>query len=205
MTTETSAASRIHSNEVAVPASEVSVYQALYGRRNTWMFTGEEASPELLNKVLDVAVWAPNHKLTEPWRFFVLPQGSKHRQQVIDCIYNSALKQSGDPERAKRATGKAANPPTLVFVYSAPGMTEKMTLENYGAVCAAVQNVQLACYAEGLAVGWESGGVVRADGITEVLGADPEWTCVGFLGIGFPEGEHVGGRNTPASVVRWLD
>ena len=41
--------------------------------------------------------------------------------------------------------------------------------------------------------------------VTEVLGADPEWTCVGFLGIGFPEGEHVGGRNTPASVVRWLD
>ncbi len=203
MTTE--AMPRLHSNEIEVPQTSATVYEALYGRRNTWQFTGEAPSHETLQRVLSTAVWAPNHKLTEPWRFFVLPQGGGARQQVVDCVYNSALKMSGDPERAKRATGKLATPPVVVFVYSAPGDTEKVTLENYGAVCAAVQNIQLACYAEGLAVGWESGGIVRAEGITDVLGADPSWMCVGFLGIGKPDGSHVGGRIPADALVRWLD
>ena len=203
MTTE--AMPRLHSDEIEVPQTTATVYEALYGRRNTWLFTGEAPSNETLQRVLSTAVWAPNHKLTEPWRFFVLPQGGAARRRVVDCVYNSALKMSGDPERAKRATGKLATPPVVVFVYSTPGDTEKVTLENYGAVCAAVQNIQLACYAEGLAVGWESGGIVRADGIVDVLGADPSWACVGFLGIGTPDGSHIGGRMPAAAMVRWLD
>ena len=196
---------RLHSNEVSVPATKATVYQALYGRRNTWQFAENTPAHDQLERVLETAVWAPNHKLTEPWRFFVLPQGSAAREKVVECVYNSALKMSGDPERAKRATGKLATPPVVVFVYSAPGDTEKVTLENYGAVCAAVQNIQLAAYAEGMAVGWESGGIVNAEGIVETLGADPSWRCVGFLGIGFPEGSHIGGRIAPNAMVRWLD
>lgn len=204
MATEATAP-RLHSNEVAVPETQVTVYEALYGRRNTWLFTDRMPTREELQRVLNVAVWAPNHKLTEPWRFFVLPKGSAAREQVIERVYTSALKLTNDPERAARATHKLASPPVVVFVYSVPGETEKVTLENYGAVCAAVQNIQLAAYAEGMGVGWESGGIVRADGIVEVLGADPSWTCVGFLGIGYPSERHVGGRLPADAVVRWLD
>ena len=196
---------QVESTAVAVPESDVSVYDALYGRRNTWQFTDRVPTHDELTKILNVAVWAPNHKLTEPWRFFVLQQGSAPRQKVVDAVYNSAMKMSNDPERAKNATRKVVGPPSVVFVYSAPGMTEKMTLENYGAVCAAVQNVQLAAYAEGMAIGWESGGIVKSERIVEALGADPEWTCVGFLGIGFPAEKHVGKRITPDAMVRWLD
>ena len=38
---------------------------------NTNMFTGEPVDDQIINKMLDNAVWAPTHKLTEPWRFIV--------------------------------------------------------------------------------------------------------------------------------------
>jgi len=205
LTTETTTPTYLESTGVAVPDSDVSVYDALYGRRNTWQFTDRVPTHAEIEKILNVSVWAPNHKLTEPWRFFVLPQGSSTRQQVVEAIYNSAFKMGNDADRAKNATRKVVGPPVVVFVYSVPGMTDKMTLENYGAVCAAVQNIQLAAYAEGMAIGWESGGIVKSEGIVEALGADPEWTCVGFLGIGFPAEKHVGKRITPDAMVRWLD
>jgi len=62
----------------------MSVYQAIYGRRSAWKFSDAPVDRMAIERMLDAAVWAPNHRLTEPWRFFVLGQGSPERLKAAE-------------------------------------------------------------------------------------------------------------------------
>jgi nitroreductase len=197
--------SRIAAEEAIIPSTEVSIYQALYSRRMVWKFKGEPVPREAIERMLDVAVWAPNHRLTEPWRFFVLEKGSAARQKAADLAYEFALQRNNDPSRAERARQAVLDPPVLAYVFCIPGLNEEVTRENYAAVCCAVQNISLAGVAEGLAVTWETGGPTRHPNLKEALGAEPDWIMVTMLSIGVPA-EMPSSRRTPAGkFVRWMD
>jgi nitroreductase len=197
-------APRITVEQVVIPNASVSVYQALYGRRMAWKFKDEPVPREVIQRMLDVAVWAPNHRLTEPWRFFVLEKGSSLRRKAADLAYDFALENTNVPGRALAARQKVLDPPVVIYVYCVPGPSEETTRENYAAVCCAAQNISLAGVAEGLAVAWETGGPVRHPDLKEALGAEPDWAMVAMLPIGAPA-ENLTSRRTPVSnFVRWF-
>ena len=183
---------------------EVGVYQAIYGRRMAWEFEDSPVSTSAIERMLDAAVWAPNHRLTEPWRFFVLQKDSPARLQAAELARETVLERSGNSRRAEAASQMVLDPPYVVYVYCVPGDNEEQTRENYAAVCCAVQNMALAGVAEGLAVTWETGGVTRAPGLIDLLGADKDWTLATMLSIGV-HGDHTASRRTPASqFARWF-
>ncbi len=64
-------------DDCTVPETNVSVYDALYLRRMAWDFKHQLVPRDALAGMLDTAIRAPNHRLTEPWRFFILEQGSR--------------------------------------------------------------------------------------------------------------------------------
>jgi nitroreductase len=195
--------SRIAAEEAIIPSTEVSIYRALYTRRMAWKFKDEPVPREAIERMLDAAVWAPNHRLTEPWRFFVLEKGSTARQRAADLAYEFALQRNNDPIRAERARQTVLEPPVLVYVYCVPGPHEEVSRENYAAVCCAVQNISLAGVAEGLAVTWETGGPTRHPSLKETLGAEPDWIMVTMLSIGVPA-ETPSSRRTPVKeFARW--
>jgi nitroreductase len=197
-------ASRITTEQAVIPRTRVSVYQALYDRRMAWKFKDEPVPREAIERMLDAAVWAPNHRLTEPWRFFVLEKGSVARQRAADLAYDFALQRNNDSVRAERARQTVLEPPVLVYVYCVPGPNEEVTRENYAAVCCAVQNISLAGVAEGLAVTWETGGPTRHPNLREALGAAEDWIMVAMLSIGVPV-EAPSSRRTPVGeFVRWM-
>jgi nitroreductase len=197
-------ATRITTEQAVIPRTQVSIYQALYDRRMAWKFKDEPVSREAIERMLDAAVWAPNHRLTEPWRFFVLEKGSPARQKVADLAYEFALQRNNDSARAERARQTVVEPPVLVYVYCVPGPREEVSRENYAAVCCAVQNISLAGVAEGLAVTWETGGPTRHPNLREILGAAEDWIMVAMLSIGVPA-ETPSSRRTPVrEFVRWM-
>src|SRR5918996_3331816 len=197
-------ATRIAAEPAVIPSTSVSVYQGLYGRRMAWKFKDEPVPREAVQRMLDVAVWAPNHRLTEPWRFFVLEKGTAARQRAADLAYQFAVQRNNDPIRAERARQAVLGPPVVIYVYCVPGPNEEVTRENYAAVCCAVQNISLAGVAEGLSVTWETGGPTRHPGLRETLGADPDWTLVTMLSIGVPA-EMPSSRRSPAGeFVHWM-
>jgi nitroreductase len=197
-------AARIAAEQVIIPGTSVSVYQALYGRRMAWKFKDEPVPREAIERMLDVAVWAPNHRLTEPWRFFVLEKESPVRRKVAELAYDFVLEYTNLPGRALAARHKVLDPPMVIYVYCAPGPSEEATRENYAAVCCAIQNISLAGVAEGLAVAWETGGPVRHPDLKGVLGAEADWNMVAMLSIGAPA-ENLTSRRTPVSnFVRWF-
>jgi nitroreductase len=195
--------SRIAAEDAIIPSTEVSIYRALYTRRMAWKFKDEPVPREAIERMLDVAVWAPNHRLTEPWRFFVLEKSSAARQKAADLAYEFALQRNNDPIRAERARQAVLGPPIVIYVYCVPGPHEEVSRENYAAVCCAVQNFSLAGVAEGLAVTWETGGPTRHPSLKEALGAEPDWIMVTMLSIGVPA-ETPSSRRTPVKeFARW--
>ena len=191
-------------DDVVIPHTDVSVYQALYGRRMAWKFKDDPVPREVMERILATAVWAPNHRLTEPWRFFLLGKKSPVRQQVADLAYEYVLQQSDNATRAEAGREKVLAPPILMYVYCVPGANEEMTQENYAAVCCAAHNISLAGMAEGLAVTWETGGVTRPPKLKETLGAEEEWSLAAMLSIGFLA-ERPNPKRTPVSnFSRWF-
>ena len=89
----TSTSGKVIWHQAEVPETAVSVYEALYKRRMSWTFEDKPVPRDALDRMLDAAVWAPNHRLNEPWRFFVIPKESPTRERVADTVYNALVAQ----------------------------------------------------------------------------------------------------------------
>lgn len=168
------------------------VYEAIRGRRTARNFDGNAIEDTKIERMLGAAVCAPNHRLTEPWRFFVLEKGGTTRVSVADLVYDWTIDNALNPNPATRKRSAESvrkdilNTPVLIYVYSISGLNEEVTTENYAATCCAVQNFCLAAYAEGIAVGWSTGKSTRPERLAKLLGAEEDWTMVGALSIGYP-------------------
>jgi nitroreductase len=203
MTTRDSKGPKLAVDDITVPRTDVSVYQALYQRRMVWRFQDEAVPKDALERMLGAAVWAPNHRLTEPWRFFVVDVASPLRQELGNQAYEVSMDRRGDTGRAEVTRKSILDAPVLIYVYCVPGANDEVTQENYAAVCCAAHNISLAGVAEGLAVTWETGGATRHPKLQETLGAEEDWTLATMLSVGIPA-ESPGSVRTPAThFVHW--
>lgn len=194
----------LRSGNVDAPETGVSVYEAIHSRRMNNDFSDVIPNRDALQRMLDAAVWAPNHRLTNPWRFYVLESGGEARAQVAQLAYENQFNRTGNQENAEGSRQRVLNAPALVYVYSVPGENEEMTQENYAAACCAVQNLLLAAVAEGLAGDWSTGNVTRHPQLAETLGAESDWTMVGALFIGQPSRPSASVRAPADEVTAWL-
>ena len=153
----------LRSDEVQAPETTVSVYDAIYRRRMTKEHTDDPVADEVLRRLFDAAVWAPNHRLTQPTRFFALSKHSSVRQAVADLAWQVAHEKvvNPNPDQRRRAADASRDrvlyAPALTYAYSIPGDDDEITRENYATACCAVQNMALAAVAEGLCLDWSTG------------------------------------------------
>jgi nitroreductase len=136
--------------------------EAMRTRRTHKVFGAQAVPRETVEELLELARWAPNHNLTNPWRFRVLGPRSL-----------AALKQAAGPE----AAAKLDRAPTLVVASQARSEDAVQDEEDLCAVSAAISYVLLAAHARGLAGYWRTPGVLRT----------PE----GRAAVGVPDGERV--------------
>jgi len=188
------------------------VQQAIFARRSIRKFTSEPVDRAILARLLDAATQAPNHRLTRPWRFFVLDRPGALREQLTNLAAELALRGMPEPHddsaraRARAKAEDVATVPVLLIAFSAPGRDEHETRENYAAVACALQNFQLAASEEGLACGWSTGAVTRDPAAKALIGAEEAWQPVGALYIGWPAPGSTPTSARPGAVkyTRWL-
>lgn len=202
---------KINSSDVKVPKSSVSVYDAIFRRRNVKEFTGEPVSEEMLERLFSTAVWAPNHRLTEPTRFFAIRKDSPMRHKIAEVAWQTTYDGVVNPNPAQKQRSADAskervlNAPAMVYVYSLGGDNEEVTRENYATSCCAVQNMALAAVAEGLYMDWSTGGLTKLPDLAQTLGADEDWTMVGVVFIGKATEVPNTQRMPHSEVVSWLE
>ena len=129
---------------------------------------------------MEAVRWAPNHRNTEPWRIFVLERGGAKRNEIADLVAQWTYDSIKNPAPGRREDSAEAarqeihDAPSFIYVYSVPGPTEEVTTENYAATCCAVQNMQLAAYAHGVAVGWSTGKPTKPERLADSTRRRPD-------------------------------
>jgi len=192
------------STAIRIPETDVSVYQAIFKRRSAWKFANKAIPRDVLSKLISTVAWAPNHRLTEPWRFFVLEQNSKIRQSLAQLVYDQMLKETNDTAKSGAYKAKITDPPVIAYVYNLKGDNDFVTRENYASVVMGIQNMSLAAFAEGIAVTIETGKVTRIQGLDELLGAPQDLEMVAMLEIGYPDEEPTTTRTPIEGFTNWL-
>lgn len=185
----------------------MNVYDAIENRRTIFRFKPDPLPADVLERILTAGIWAPNHHLTEPWRFFVL--GNEVRGVLAErfaTIQLAKLPAGMEPDQlaAKRdlARGKFLDKPVIVAVACQQAGDELRQREDYAATCCAVQNIQLAAWAEGVGAQWGTGVLTRQPETYSLLNLDAEaYMMVGFLYLGYPAEVPQRTRRRPLSEV----
>jgi nitroreductase len=167
------------------------VNQAIRTRRTIAKFRDEPIPPVTLESVLAAGVWAPNHHLTEPWHFVII--GPETQGQLASSFgeWKAAKVPAEDSARYARVREEherkfRAIPTVVAVAYKREG-DEIQQREDYAATACAIQNVQLAAWAEGIGVKWSTAGIIRDSRTYRLLGIDPaQFEIVGLLFIGYP-------------------
>jgi nitroreductase len=150
------------------------VETAIRTRRTHKAFTAEPLSEEQLMALLDLAVWAPNHHLTVPWRFRVVGPRSLQR-----------LKEVAGPEGA----AKLDRCPTLVVVSAALSGDPVQDEEDLHATAVASYIVLLAAHARGLAGYWRTPELLRTEEGRAAVALPEDERFVALLHLGHPRQE----------------
>ena len=186
------------------------VIEAIETRQSIGRVKQDPVPRELLERILESAVHAPNHRLTEPWRFHVFV--GKGRGELARARAEIARLQAGaegeDEElaagRISRERKKAFRAPVVIAVICESGRDEVETLENYAACAAAVQNMLLTAHALGRGAMWRTGAVAYHDHMREFFGLEEGDTVVAHLYIGYPDmGERPRRRAPAAEKTVW--
>jgi len=181
------------------------VTQAIQSRRSVGRVKQDPVPRELVEKVLESAVHAPNHKITEPWRFHVFTgKGRGELARARAELARILAETEGEEEelaagRMSRERKKAFRAPVVIAVISRGGRDEVETLENYAACAAAVQNMQLTAHALGLATIWRTGLQAYHPYMREFFGLEAGDKIVAYLYLGYPDMEERPRRREPAS------
>jgi nitroreductase len=169
------------------------VIQAIETRQSMGRVKQDPVPKELVERILESAVHAPNHRLTEPWRFHVFTgKGRGELARVRAEIASLQAEAEGESEemaagRISRERKKAFRAPVVIAVISKAGRDEVETLENYAACAAAVQNMQLTAHALGLGMMWRTGPIVYHGRMREFFDLKEGDTMVAHLYVGYPD------------------
>jgi nitroreductase len=164
---------------------------AIRTRRTHKVYGREPVARDQLDALFELARWAPNHHLTEPWRFRVLGPRSL-----------AALKAAAEAPEA----GKLDRAPTLVVASVTQAGEEDQRVEDLCAGACAVYIVLLAAHARGLASYWRTPAVLRTPEGRAAVGVGDDELPLGLIHLGPPRQEREAPpRLETAAVVSYLD
>jgi nitroreductase len=169
----------------------MNVEHAIRERRTHKVFASEPLPRALLDELLELARWAPNHHLTNPWRLRVLGPGALER-----------VKQAAGPE----AAAKLDRAPTLVAVTQIRSGDPVQDGEDLCATACAAYAVLLGAHGRGLAGYWRTPDVLRTPEGRDALGIRDDERFVALIHLGWPRQEKAPPERAPRSdVVSYLD
>ncbi len=152
---------------------------AIRGRRTTKLFEQRELDPAVVRELVELAVWAPNHHLTAPWRFRLIGPDATARLLAI-----------APPEKRM----KLVRAPTRVLVTCVRSDDPVVLEEDLASTAAAVQNLLLAATAKGVDSFWQSPAVPSTKQGRAALGIPENEDCVAVVHLGTSAQE----RSAPA-------
>lgn len=164
---------------------------AIRSRRTHKVYGSEPVDRATLDELLELARWAPNHDLTNPWRFRVIGPRALER-----------LKDAAGAEGA----AKLDRAPTLVAATMVEPADPVQREEDLAATAVATYIVLLAAHARGLVGYWRTPAVLRSEAGRAALGIGDGEHVVGLIHLGpARQVKQPPERMEPGGYVSYLD
>jgi F420 biosynthesis protein FbiB-like protein len=190
-------------------------------RRAIRRYTDEPVPPELLNKLLETATWAPSAHNRQPWRFAVLeaPASKETLARAMGQRLRADRTADGDPAEAieqdiARSFARITEAAVLVVVclsladmdsYPDARRSQAERTMAVQSVAMASQTLWLAAHAAGLGACWLCAPLFVPELVAQTLALPPDWEPQGLLTLAWPAEEKVKERHAWPTRVRFLD
>ena len=185
----------------------MSVMNAIRERRSHKRFKDKPLAQAEIRALIDAAVLAPNHKMTQPWGFVVLGRLARRRYGELKAA--AKVRGEMDPaiaaEKKEKIAAELAAVPGVIVVTQKVDADPARAEEDYAAVWMGIENMLL------LATSMQLGSKVHTGSITDELGmrhlidAAEDERIVAIVHIGEPAEDPPAKQRIPANdKTRWL-
>ena len=162
--------------------------QTIQTRHSVGRVKPDAVPREVIEKLLNMAVQAPNHYQVRPWRFVVLTGSGRNKLGEVMAQSMKAKFPQLTEEALNKERAKPFRSPVLIAVgVDKPTESKVLEIENICAAAAACENILLAAHALGLAAQWRTGDAARDPMIKKFLGFAEDQHIISFLYIGYPD------------------
>ncbi|PSL40331.1 nitroreductase [Planomicrobium soli] len=162
------------------------VDQNIISRRTIKAFKQDPVDVEEIIELLNIAKWAPNHKVNEPWRFQLYTGAGK--EKFVQAYVNAMPTIEGYV--SQKVLNKAQyfrDIPLHLVVIMPEDPRQRRWDEDYGAISSLIQNFQLAAWERGIGMIWRSNDWIYDPKFRDAIGVTPGEKIVATLMIGYPK------------------
>jgi len=173
--------------DMAEPATFDQLAAVIRGRRTSMLVDREcEVPTTFVEQLCELALWAPNHKKTWPWRF-ALFSGEGRRRLGETMVADMVDADFGDAAKRAKTAGKYLRTPATLVAGCAAHDNDMLHVENRDAVAAGIQNLLLAATSMGLATFWSTPALTQPPRVLDLCGFEPDDRIVGIIYLGWAE------------------
>jgi nitroreductase len=186
------------------------LFEAIMNRRSHRFYKPEMPPREVLEKVINTALWAPSGTNAQPWELTVLT--GRFRDELVEraahCITHmrTVLKEAQVPEQAQEMVMKffkdLGGAPVVIAVTVYKHPDPAMMENNIQSASALFQNLLLAAHAEGLGTCWMTGPNFVSQALLDYLGK-PDQHLLAMTPIGYSAKQPPAPPRKPREI-RWL-
>lgn len=158
--------------------------EIVQNRRTIHHFTDQAVPQEALNKALGLTVYAPNHHLTYPYRFY--PLGEQSKESFLQYAEQSFADR--DPATAATKLARWKKIPGWIAVTQKISEDEKTFHEDFATLSIALYIMMQSFYEDGIGSKWSTGSLFFKPAAYDILGIDPKEEIIrGMFWYGYPE------------------
>lgn len=186
------------------------VFNTIKNRRTVGGMNDQVPPKESIDRMLEAGTWAPNHHLTEPWKFIVVTGEARDRlSKALKKVAYGRVREP-DSESGQKKIEKIGNrlflSPVIIFIVYVPSDNPKADpLEDRAAVAITGQNMMLVAEEEGLNTQWLSGPIYNVDLFRDALGLVDDEEVYGLMPVGYSSINKQGKRTPFEEKTVYLD
>ena len=171
-------------------------------------FSDRKVHQEQIELLLNNAIWAPTHGMTQPWRFKVfMEEGKTKLGEFLHDLYLETVPKENQKEiKLNRMTDRPARAGAVIAVCMERQKEEIIPeIEEIEAVACAIQNMYLTCTAYGLGGFWSTPKLIYTQQMNTFLGIGEKDKCLGLFYVGYPANEWPKGQRKPIEyLTEWI-
>lgn len=185
------------------------ITEVIKNRRTIYpeQYTERKIHKEIVEDVLNNAIWAPTHGKTQPWRFQVFMNDSRAElSSFLSNLYSEQFK--GDlfnEVKFNKLKNRPLQSPVVIAVTMTPDPNNRISeLEEVEAVACAIQNMYLTCTAYGIGGFWSTPKLMYTQEMNDFLDLKDGEKCLGLFYMGYPAIDWPKGQRKPIEyLTQW--